>query len=90
MKHPSGPKAEASAEGRSFFSFCFCFGGRSFLAEGWAEGFMFSKMKYEAFFNSVKAISQCLKIDFNRISNSINKNYMGLTSMLQGFQKCIA
>ena len=36
-----GPKAEASAEGRSFFSFCFCFGGRSFWAEGLAEGLNF-------------------------------------------------
>ena len=39
-KTRGGPKAEASAEGRSFFSFCFCFGGRSFWAEGLAEGFM--------------------------------------------------
>ena len=35
-------------------------------------------------------ISQCPEVDFNKISNSIHKTYIGLTSMLQGFQKCIA
>ena len=30
------------------------------------------------------------EIKFNEILNTIHKNYMGLTSMLQGFQKCIA
>ena len=34
--------------------------------------------------------SQCPEINSNKISNTIHKNYIGLTSMLQGFQKCIA
>ena len=34
--------------------------------------------------------SQCPEINSNKISNIIHKNYLGLTSMLQGFQKCIA
>ena len=33
---------------------------------------------------------QCRDINFNRISNTVHKRYMGLTNMLQGFQKCIA
>ena len=35
-------------------------------------------------------LSQCLEIDFNRISNTIRKNYTGLISMLQGFKKRIS
>ena len=33
---------------------------------------------------------QCPEINSNKILNTIHKNYIGLTSMLQGFQKCIA
>ena len=33
---------------------------------------------------------QCPGIDFNKILNSTHKKYIGLTSMLQGFPKCIA
>ena len=36
------------------------------------------------------SITQCPEINFNKISNTIHKNYIGFTSMLQGFQKCIA
>ena len=32
---------------------------------------------------------QCPEVIFNKVSNSINKTYIGLASMLQGFQKCI-
>ena len=35
-------------------------------------------------------IPQYPEIDFDKVSNTINKTYIGLTSMLQGFQKCIA
>ena len=34
--------------------------------------------------------SQYPEIDFNKISNTIHKTYIGLTGMLQGFQKYIA
>ena len=40
--------------------------------------------------NFWKLKSQCPEIDFNKVSNTIHKTYIGLTSMLQGFQKCIA
>ena len=33
---------------------------------------------------------QCPEINSNKTSNTIHKNYIGLTSMFQGFQKCIA
>ena len=49
------------------------------------------KLKYEEFtISSEKEYSQCPEINFNKISNTIHKNYIELTSMLQGFQKCIA
>ena len=32
-------------------------------------------------------LSQCPEVNLNKISNSIHKTYIGLTSMLQGFQK---
>ena len=35
-------------------------------------------------------LSQFPEISFNKISNEIHKTYIELTSMLQGFQKCIA
>ena len=35
-------------------------------------------------------ISQCPEINFDKISNTIHKKYIELTSMLQGFRKCIA
>jgi len=31
-----------------------------------------------------------LEINFDKISTTIHKKYIGLTSMVQGFQKCIA
>ena len=34
--------------------------------------------------------SQCPEINFDKASNTIYKIYIGLISMLQGFQKCIA
>ena len=34
--------------------------------------------------------SEYPEIDFNKVSSTIHKTYIGLTSMLQGFQKCIA
>ena len=37
-----------------------------------------------------KTISQQAEADFNKISGPRNKNYPGLISMRQGFQKCIA
>ena len=33
--------------------------------------------------------SQCPDINSNKISNTIHKNYVGFTSILKGFQKCI-
>ena len=34
--------------------------------------------------------TQYPEINSNKVLNTIHKTYMGLTSMLQGFQKCIA
>ena len=34
--------------------------------------------------------AQCPMINFDNVLNTIHKTYIGLTSMLQGFQKCIA
>ena len=47
---------------------------------------------YNAWLNFSRKYSftQCPEINFNKTSNNIHKTYMGLTSMLQGFQKCIA
>ena len=36
------------------------------------------------------SLAQCPEIDFNKVSNTIHKTYIGLTSMLQWFQKHIA
>ena len=33
---------------------------------------------------------QCAEINYDKILNNIHKTYIGLTRMLQGFQKCIA
>ena len=42
-------------------------------------------------FETLKAsTSQCPEIDFNKVSNTIHKTYIGLSNMLQGFQKCMA
>ena len=39
---------------------------------------------------SYKGITQKAEAILNKISNNINKTYIGLISVLQGFQKCIA
>ena len=39
---------------------------------------------------SFRQYPQWAEVDFNKISGPRNKNYPGLISMLQGFQKCIA
>ena len=40
--------------------------------------------------DKVGNLTQRAEENLNKISNNINKTYTGLTSMLQGFHKCIA
>ena len=49
-----------------------------------------SKSCSEKYLSYESSGTRCPEINFNKISNTIHKTYIGLASMLQGFQKCIA
>ena len=74
---------------------CDYFCDEAIIYQIWPQDTMYSANPSNFYLSTLFLIlsyinSQCPEINSNKILNNIHKNYIGLTSILQGFQKCIA